>query len=199
MSAKATNVLNLPTASFDYFALLANDAGNWSGNPYFDGNVSSGRSTSGYVRTLKAAGLIESQYDEDARMSFAVFTDEGIRAAALIGIDLTYINEDLKGIEIVTAQPVAEVAEVKPAKAKRATKAAAKPAKAKAAAKPATKAKAAPVVSGEQYPTDPKVIRTMIKVARDRRWRAGRREDAATIELMNARIVQLTAALKLVS
>lgn len=80
--------LGLPAGSFSYFRALAADAGNWSGNPYTDANVSAGRSTPGFTKRLAAAGLIVVHEDERG-FAFVSFTKEGIRAAARLGIDLT--------------------------------------------------------------------------------------------------------------
>lgn len=82
----ATN-LGLPAGSLEYFKDLAEDAPNWSGSPYTQGNVDRGRSTAGYVGRLRTAGLIETHDDENAVV--VTFTPAGVRAAAQLGIDLT--------------------------------------------------------------------------------------------------------------
>lgn len=105
MTAKPTNALGLPAGSYDYFCDLANDAGNWSGNPWFDGNVSAGRSTPGYVARLVKAGLIESHYDDEQHMAFCVFTVAGIVAAAKIGIDLSWLDEAPDEVKTQFARP----------------------------------------------------------------------------------------------
>jgi hypothetical protein len=89
-SAAETATLGLPAGSLGFFRDLAEDAGNWGGNPWFDGNVAVGRSAAGYVRRLVQAGLIES-HDDDGH-AYAVFTDAGIDAAGKLGIDLTWIR-----------------------------------------------------------------------------------------------------------
>lgn len=43
-------------------------------------------------------------------------------------------------------------------------------------------------------PTDPAELRDLIKITRDRRWRAGRRGDEALVERMDARLVKLLKA-----
>lgn len=108
-------ILNLPVKSAEFFEDLANDAGNWSGNPYFDGNVAAGRSAAGMVRKLVEVGLIESG-DDDGH-AFAIFTDKGVEAAAKIGIDLNWINDTTYTVaqEPRTVAVIAE-AEVEPAK-----------------------------------------------------------------------------------
>lgn len=83
---KATNPLGLPQKSFDYFVDLAKDAGNWSGNPWLNGNVASGKSASAMSQTLVRAGLITIGHDGDD--AFAIFTDAGRAAAASIGIEV---------------------------------------------------------------------------------------------------------------
>lgn len=92
-AAKSTgNALGLPAGSYGFFVDLANDAGNWGGHPWFDGNVASGRSAAGYVKRLVAEGLIESATGEDG--AYCVFTPAGIEAAGKVGIDLTWIEKN---------------------------------------------------------------------------------------------------------
>lgn len=182
-AAPATETLGLPAGSLSFFTDLANDAGNWGGNPWFSGNIASGRSASGFVGRLVKAGLIESH--TDGSDAFCVFTDEGIRAAGKLGIDLTWIRE-VADVEVVgAAKPAVEAAKaVKPAKASKARKSASK------AKLTVVKEKAAPVKAAPNSRTD---IKSRIKVARDRRWRAGRRDDAALVAEMDALIVSLIA------
>lgn len=71
---------------------------------------------------------------------------------------------------------------------------------AKAPAKRATKAKPAPKkatteklsTDADEIPTDPTQLRKLIKITRDRRWRAGRRGDAELVHAMNVKLEALT-------
>jgi hypothetical protein len=92
-SRKHNNPLGLPAKSFDYFRALADDAANWNGNPWLDGNVASGRSASGMSQALVRHGLITVWHDDEQGLAFASFTPAGIEAASKVGIDLTWIQQ----------------------------------------------------------------------------------------------------------
>lgn len=76
------------------------------------------------------------------------------------------------------------------------TKPAAKPAK-KAPAKRAPKAVVKMSTDDITLLTDPAAIRKQIKITRDRRWRAGRRDDAELVARMSEQLTRLTSALAL--
>lgn len=97
--------------SADFFAQLADDAGNWSGNPWFQGNVDFGTSTQGCVKKLVEAGLINpTSGGRDG--AYADFTDAGVIAAGLIGIDLTYAYDKPEGWKLVTDDDTDESPEI---------------------------------------------------------------------------------------
>jgi hypothetical protein len=73
------------------------------------------------------------------------------------------------------------------------TRASRKPAASKTA-KPAAAKKLS--TDSDVIPTDPAELRKLIKIARDRRWRAGRRGDVELVQAMNAKLATLTAAAK---
>jgi hypothetical protein len=85
--------------------------------------------------------------------------------------------------------------------AKKAAAPAAKKAEPKKASKPAERR---PVVvsegklntDAETLPTDLASLRTLLKISRDRRWRAGRRDDAALVADMSKRIEKIEKAIK---
>lgn len=85
----AAKSVGLPLGSFTYFIALADDAPNWGGRPWFDGNVAAGPSTSGWVNRLVKAELIVSHHDDDRHASYAQFTRKGVELAAKLGLDLT--------------------------------------------------------------------------------------------------------------
>lgn len=94
------------------------------------------------------------------------------------------------GTEIIT-DTIVKAITPKPADTKKAA-----PAKKAAAKKAPAKKASAPKLSTdtETIPTDPAELRTLIKITRDRRWRAGRRDDAALVAEMTAKLDKLTAA-----
>jgi hypothetical protein len=65
---------------------------------------------------------------------------------------------------------------------------------AKATAKKATSKKAAAKLNTEQdtIPTDPAQLKQLIKITRDRRWRAGRRNDVELVKAMDKKLAALT-------
>lgn len=87
---QSTETLGLPAKSLAFFRDLAEDAGNWSGNPWLNGNVAAGKSSSGMSQTLVRHGLIT--IGNDCGDAYAVFTPKGIEAAAKLGIDLSWIK-----------------------------------------------------------------------------------------------------------
>lgn len=65
----------------------------------------------------------------------------------------------------------------------------------KSASKKAAPAKKAPAklhTEQESIPTDPAQLKQLIKITRDRRWRAGRRGDAELVHAMNVKLEALT-------
>jgi hypothetical protein len=55
---------NLTSASLDLFLAYAEDAGNWSGNPWVDGNVSLDAAGRGNLTDLKRKGLLQTFTDD---------------------------------------------------------------------------------------------------------------------------------------
>jgi DNA-binding protein HU-beta len=87
----------------------------------------------------------------------------------------------------MTARTTRTTSKTRTAAAKKAA-----PAK-KTAAKTSAK-KPAPRLSTDtdKIPTDPAELRTLIKITRDRRWRAGRRGDVELVAAMSAKLEALT-------
>jgi hypothetical protein len=81
---------NLTSASLDLFLAYAEDAGNWSGNPWVDGNVSLDAAGRGNLTDLKRKGLLQTL--TDGRDAYIVFTDAGKTLAAEHGIDLSWVD-----------------------------------------------------------------------------------------------------------
>jgi hypothetical protein len=81
---------NLTSASLDLFLAYAEDAGNWSGNPWVDGNVSLDAAGRGNLTDLKRKGLLQTFTDDGD--AYIVFTDAGKTLAAEHGIDLSWID-----------------------------------------------------------------------------------------------------------
>ena len=69
------------------FEMYAEDAGNWSGNPYVTaGNISPTKAQRGNLADLVKKGLIEiGMYDGD---SYVCFTDEGEALAKSLGYSI---------------------------------------------------------------------------------------------------------------
>jgi hypothetical protein len=84
-----TMTADLTPASLDLFLAYADDAGNWSGHPWVDGNVSPGAAGRGNLTDLKRKGLITT--GTDAGDPYVIFTDAGKALAAEHGIDLSWI------------------------------------------------------------------------------------------------------------
>lgn len=80
----------LTDTSHQLFMELADDAGNWSGQPLLGGNVSSSKELRGNVTQLKRAGLISTQQDEG--QTWVNFSPKGIEYAAQHGKDLSFIT-----------------------------------------------------------------------------------------------------------
>jgi len=76
----------LTATSYKLFCDLANDAGNWSGEPMLGGNVGSDAALRGNIADLKKKGLITTFRDEGC--TFVQFTDAGVAYAASLGITL---------------------------------------------------------------------------------------------------------------
>ncbi len=75
---------NLTPASLELFTALANDAGNWSGTPMFEG----GQKEKGNLADLKKKGLLKTQTEEGCTWVF--FTEEGKVFGEANGIDMTH-------------------------------------------------------------------------------------------------------------
>ena len=108
-----TKTLGLGKAhkSAQYFLDLAEDAGNWGGMPWLDGNVAAGKGASAMSQTLVKAGLIK--VEDSGEGAFAIFTPEGIEAAGKVGIDLEWLLPKEASDEETVAWAQNLVAEVK--------------------------------------------------------------------------------------
>lgn len=105
----ALTTKKIPSKSLAFFTDLANDAGNWSGQPWLDGNVASGKSASAMSQTLVRHGLIKIGHGGDDGGAFAYFTDEGVEFAASLGIDLKWLDAKYDGIEVTQPEPVVKL------------------------------------------------------------------------------------------
>lgn len=74
----------LTVASWELFVDLANDAGNWSGQPMLNGNVRTDKALAGNITDLKKKGLITTEVDEG--QTWVQFTDAGVALAATFGV-----------------------------------------------------------------------------------------------------------------
>lgn len=81
----AAKKVGLPVGSATALLAYANDAGNWGGNPWVNGNVNFGKSTGGYIGKLVAAGMITLGGGEDGEETFIIFTPAGVEAALALG------------------------------------------------------------------------------------------------------------------
>jgi hypothetical protein len=163
----------LPAKTHAYFMAQAEDSPNWSGTPWVDSNVGATKGASAMTQRAEKAGLwVIEYYGENDTEPYIVFTDAGVAYAREHGA------------------PMPDYDPAPPAKstAAKSTKKASKSSAAKSTK--ATGKRANP-------PIDPEVelaeLRKLIKVTRDRRWRAGRRDDQAVIDEMNAKLDELTA------
>lgn len=77
--------------SLELFLALAEDAGNWSGEPLFGGNFSVSQADKGNLTDLKVKGLVRTT--NDGRDVFVQFTDAGIELSGQHGIDLSWIAD----------------------------------------------------------------------------------------------------------
>lgn len=87
----SNNTPDLTPASLELFLAYAEDAGNWSGNPWVDGNVSLDAAGRGNLTDLKRKGLLQT-FDDGEGAMYIEFTDAGKTLAAAHGIDLSWIN-----------------------------------------------------------------------------------------------------------
>jgi len=79
----------LSDGGLELFTDLAEDAGNWSGQPLFGGNVGCDPSDRGWLTELKKKGLVTTfADDEDSSLSWVVFTDAGRALADKLGTTL---------------------------------------------------------------------------------------------------------------
>jgi len=82
--------IEITEASKEVFREYAEDAGNWSGNPWVsDGNISPTRQTRGNLGDLVKKQLIKIE-DSDGQ-KYIEFTQLGIKYAETLGIDLSWI------------------------------------------------------------------------------------------------------------
>jgi len=81
-------ISSLTPDSLALFLAYADDAGNWSGNPWVDGNISLSAAGRGNLTDLKRKGLLETQTDDGD--AYIIFTDAGKALAAAHGIDLSW-------------------------------------------------------------------------------------------------------------
>jgi hypothetical protein len=105
------------------------------------------------------------------------------------------VNADLKAVESGRKPSGSVVAKVTGADS---MQTAAKPTARKTAAKPPAKSASVKrsTETADALPTDAAELRKLLKVARDRRWRAGRRADATTQAEMSELIKRIQAAIK---
>jgi hypothetical protein len=80
-------MIQITEASKSLFTELADDAGNWSGQPLIGGNVELTKEERGNLTHLKKLNLIAT-FNSDGDM-FVSFTAEGVAYAKSLGIDLT--------------------------------------------------------------------------------------------------------------
>ena len=82
---------DLTTASHETFMLYADDAANWSGNPWVsEGNIEPTKAQRGNLSDLVKKGLIEIVDFEPG--TYIKFTPDGIAYATANGIDLSWIG-----------------------------------------------------------------------------------------------------------
>lgn len=81
---KTIPVLDLTPTSIKLFCYLANDAGNWNGQPLLDGNMT--KELRGNLTQIKRAGLLTTHKEEGC--VWVTFTDKGKEYAATHDIDL---------------------------------------------------------------------------------------------------------------
>lgn len=92
ITRSAAKKVGLPVGSATALLAYAQDAANWSGCPWVNGNVNFGKATGGYINKLQAAGYIVLGTDGDE--TFITFTPAGIDAAEALGADLGYLRDD---------------------------------------------------------------------------------------------------------
>lgn len=91
-----SQTIELTAASLETFLEYANDAGNWSDNPWVSsGNISPTKAQRGNLSDLVKKGLIEIHDSEGmgrARDQYLVFTDAGVALAAEHGIQVSAVT-----------------------------------------------------------------------------------------------------------
>jgi hypothetical protein len=80
-------IANLTEKSIELFRFYADDAANWSGNPWLNGNRTFTKEDRGNLTQLKKAGLLRTARDSEFG-EYIVFTKEGIEYAATLGIEM---------------------------------------------------------------------------------------------------------------
>jgi hypothetical protein len=78
--------VTLTARSLEIFLAYARDAGNWSGNPWLDGNVTLTKEDRGNLTQLKRASLLTTE--SDAGDEYIVFTAAAVTLAAEHGVTL---------------------------------------------------------------------------------------------------------------
>lgn len=78
---------DITARSLELFLWYAEDAGNWSGNPWLDGNRDFTAEDRGNLTQLKKAGLLRTQEHEPGQ-AYIIFTAKGAELAARHGIDI---------------------------------------------------------------------------------------------------------------
>lgn len=82
---------NLTAASHETFMLYAEDAANWSGNPWVsEGNIQPTKEERGNLSDLVKKGLIEIRRTDVGK--YIKFTPDGIAYASANGVDLSWIR-----------------------------------------------------------------------------------------------------------
>lgn len=81
---------NVTPASLKLFLDLASDAGNWSGQPLFGGNVGNSPADKGNLTHLKKLGLVRTEEDDDDGNVWVIFTKAGREFARENGVNIRH-------------------------------------------------------------------------------------------------------------
>lgn len=83
-----STTIKLTPDTIETFTLYAEDAGNWSGNPWVSvGNITCTREMRGNLSDLVQKGLIRIEDAGDGD-KYIVFTDSGLELARVLGIEI---------------------------------------------------------------------------------------------------------------